>query len=419
MLYGRWRQVACEWSDQIALVDLDAGREWTFGGLDAFIENDRADEDGGVCFPRGNRAEFIFEVLRGWRFGRVVCPLELDQPPVEVSEVPEGCVHLKCTSATTGPRRMIAFNSEQLGADAANIVGTMGLRREWPNLGVISLAHSYGFSNLVLPLLLHGIPLYLANSAFPDVMRRAAGMLRQMTVPAVPALWRAWVEAGVLGREVKLAISAGAPLGLEIEREAFERCDVKIHNFYGASECGGIAYDRTLEPRRESECIGQAMENVRLEVDANGCLRVSSAAVGMTYWPQVDESLGRGFYQTGDLAEIREGIVFLRGRMSDLINVAGRKISPEVVERVIRSHEAVKGCVVFGIGDPHRGEQIVAGVVLRVQDAGTKVKEYVQERLPAWQTPRHWWLVEDLPVNERGKISRGELRKRYLDFLTK
>ena len=49
---------------------------------------------------------------------------------------------------------MVAFTAAQLMADAENIVTTMGLRPDWPNLGVLSLAHSYGFSNLVLPLLL-------------------------------------------------------------------------------------------------------------------------------------------------------------------------------------------------------------------------------------------------------------------------
>ena len=59
-------------------------------------------------------------------------------------------------------------------ADAENIVATMGLRPDWPNLGVISLAHSYGFSNLVLPLLLHGIPLILAGAPLPEIVLRAS-----------------------------------------------------------------------------------------------------------------------------------------------------------------------------------------------------------------------------------------------------
>src|SRR5437667_4084262 len=100
-------------------------------------------------------------------------------------------------------------------ADAENIVATMGLRRDWPNFGVISLAHSYGFSNLVTPLLLHGIPLVLSHSALPESLRQIAGLGGEgITLAGVPALWRIWHEARVIGPQIRLAISAGAPLPL-------------------------------------------------------------------------------------------------------------------------------------------------------------------------------------------------------------
>src|SRR5206468_4690574 len=147
---------------------------------------------------------------------------ETGQTPPPFVQVPAGCVHLKTTSATTGEPRFIAFTAGQLMADAENIVATMGLRREWPNLGVISLAHSYGFSNLVTPLLLHGIPLLLCDSPLPEAVRRAALSAEAITLPAVPALWRAWHEAGAIAANVRLAISAGAPLPLPLERSVFD-----------------------------------------------------------------------------------------------------------------------------------------------------------------------------------------------------
>ena len=105
--------------------------------------------------------------------------------------------------------RLIAFKAEQLMADVSHIVATMGLRADWPNLGIISLAHSYGFSNLVLPLLLHGIPLILAPSRLPESLRQASGQFDCLTLPAVPALWRVWRDAGVITPSIKLGISAG------------------------------------------------------------------------------------------------------------------------------------------------------------------------------------------------------------------
>jgi len=118
----------------------------------------------------------------------------------------------------------VAFAAEQLAADPENIVATMGLRPDWPNLGVISLAHSYGFSNLVLHSCCTGIPLFLGPSPLPEALRRAAAEAGgPITLAAVPALWRAWLEAGAIPPNVRLAISAGAPLPLDLERAVYAR----------------------------------------------------------------------------------------------------------------------------------------------------------------------------------------------------
>ena len=160
-----------------------------------------------------------------------LCPLEAGHKPLEIPKPPGHIVHLKMTSATTGAPRLVAFTAPQLMADAENIMATMGLRADWPNLGVISLAHSYGFSNLVLPLLLHGIPLILLDSALPEILRRTADAELGITLAAVPALWRAWHDAQAISANVRLAISAGAPLPLPLERSVFSRFNLKIHNF--------------------------------------------------------------------------------------------------------------------------------------------------------------------------------------------
>ncbi|HXJ76212.1 MAG TPA: hypothetical protein VNM37_25365, partial [Candidatus Dormibacteraeota bacterium] len=158
MLYERWQQIARERHAELALHDLATGERWTFAQLDAARPTRPLPADGLVC-PQGNRAAFILEVLQAWRTGRVLCPHEPAQPSPAPPPPPPGIVQLKTTSATTGSARLIAFTGPQLAADADQIVRTMGLRPDWPNLGAISLAHSYGYSNLVLPLLLHGIPL--------------------------------------------------------------------------------------------------------------------------------------------------------------------------------------------------------------------------------------------------------------------
>src|SRR5262249_26078651 len=146
-------------------------------------------------------------------------------------------------------------------------------------------AHSYGFSNLVLPLLLHGVPLILAGSGLPEVVRRGAAAASQVALAAVPALWSTWHEAGAIPANTGLAISAAAPLPLILERQIFEKYGLKVHNFYGSTECGGIAYDATTEPRKDETCAGLALKNVQLSIDEGGCLVVRSGAAGEIYWP--------------------------------------------------------------------------------------------------------------------------------------
>ena len=413
MLYERWRAIAVEHRNEIALRDFATGRRWTFAELQAAGEAWRVTDQPLVC-PQGHAPEFLFALLAAWRMGKIVCPLEAGQPAASAMSAPAGCVHLKTTSGTTGTARFIAFRPEQLAADAENIMATMHLRPDWPNLGVISLAHSYGFSNLVLPLLLHGIPLILVPAPLPEIVRRAAEGESALTLAAVPAMWRAWHEVGAIPPNVRLAISAGAPLPLQLEEAVFGASRLKIHNFYGSSECGGIAYDHTDAPRTDETCAGAPMKNVSLKVAEDGCLEVRSRAVAETYWPQPEASVAARCFHTSDLAEISDGQVFLRGRASDQINVAGRKVSPVTIERTLFKHPLVSECLVFGVPSraAERTEEIVAAVVSREREPA--LRQFALESLPAWQVPRHWWFVEALQTNARGKISRAEWRARWL-----
>ena len=414
LLYERWRQIAAAQRSELALVESGSGAKWTFGQL-ASAESG-GNDPGPVCFPQGVNAQFVLGVLRAWRLNRVVCPLEPAQILPAIGEPPAGIVHLKSTSASTGAARLVAFTAPQLAADVDNIVATMGLRPGWPNLGVISLAHSYGFSNLVLPLLLHGIPLILVETPLPETVRRTAAGWSALTLAAVPALWRAWHEANAIPPNVRLAISAGAPLPLALEETVFKTRGLKLHNFYGATECGGIAYDAGEQPRPDGALAGTPLQNVRLTQANDGCLEIHSPAVGETYWPTPAENLRAGVYRTSDLTELKGAEVYLRGRAGDLINVAGRKVSPETIECALAAHPAVNECLVFGApsADEQRVESIVACLATRAAVTDHELKQFLLEQLPGWQVPREFWFVDSLAANQRGKLSRVEWRARYL-----
>jgi long-chain acyl-CoA synthetase len=418
LLYDLWQNTVRAQPNALALRDLASGQDWTFSELHQSASAISLPPDPVIC-PEGLKPSFVFTLLAAWRSGRVVCPLDPGQAPPCLSHVPPGCVHLKLTSASTGSSRLIGFTASQLAADVENIVITMGLRPDWPNLAVISLAHSYGFSSLILPMVLHGIPLILCPTALPEVVNRSIRELGAITLPAVPALWRAWLEAGAIQSAIRLAISAGAPLPLPLELAIHQNHGLKVHNFYGASECGGIAYDATDIPRSDATCVGTPLRGVVVDRNHCGCLTVRSQAVGQTYWPDPNPALADGLFQSGDLAELHEGRIYLSGRAGDVLNVAGRKVPPETIEDAIRSHPDVNDCLVFGIpaGQADRGDWIVAVVAgINKASAAGALRAFLQTRLPAWQLPREWHFVDQLMPNQRGKLSRADWRRHFLQL---
>jgi acyl-CoA synthetase (AMP-forming)/AMP-acid ligase II len=415
MLYDRWRSIVQRFGSATALVDASTRQTWTFNQLSREAEKIRI--GNRIVFPQTNCPEFVLQVIRAWRDERVLCPLEPEQQTPALSfDLPKSIAHLKTTSATGGQPRLVAFAGTQLAADASNLVQTMGLRPDWPNLAVISLAHSYGFSNLVLPLLLHGVPLVLVGTALPEALKRAATDYPGVTLASVPALWKMWGQAHAIPSNVRLAISAGAPLPLPLEEEVWAHFGLKIHNFYGSSECGGIAYDATQQPRTNPACVGSAVAGVNVSLDARGCVTVRGAAVAHGYLPPDPERLGEGVFSTSDLGEFRNGLLYLKGRVGDLINVAGRKVAPEVIEQVLATHPAVRDVLAFGVPleDGHRGERIVGCIAAAPGTTVEDLRRFAGSRLPAWQIPRDWWFVPSIATNQRGKLSRAEWRARYL-----
>ena len=359
---------------------------------------------------------FLLSVLRAWRHGSLLIPLEPGQGPPSVPDPPAGTALLKQTSGTTGAARCICFTEEQLAADADAIVATMGLRPEIPNLGVISLAHSYGFSNLVLPLLLHGIPLFLVPSPLPAALAAALHSIHgiPLSLPAVPALWSTWLDAGVLNSNVMIALSAGAPLPLSLEEAVYTRHGLKLHNFLGASECGGIAYDTSPTPRTDASFAGHPLRGVSVSVTADGCLQVRGPSVGHGYWPEPDPRLLAGLYRSSDRVDLApDGGIRLRGRAGDVINVAGRKLQPETVETELLRHPSVRAALVLGLpSDSTRGDAVAAVVQVDGELSESELRDFLLHRLPAWQVPKLWHRVTDLEVNSRGKISRAAWRER-------
>ena len=328
---------------------------------------------------------------------------------------------LKLTSGTTAAPRAIRFGSEQLLADCDQICDTMGISGVDLNFGVIPISHSYGFSNLLTPLIARGVPLVVSQDRTPRAVLADIAKTDATVFPGMPLFYQAFCEMENIPPlpKLRVCISAGAPLPIATAKKFREKFALPIHSFYGASECGGICYDR--EAKNEIEgFVGAPMKDVDLEmIDPNAQssqARVRSAAVGDGYFPDADEEkLGNGIFVPDDLLA-RHGSGFkIVGRVSDVINVAGKKVNPAEIEERLLHFPGVRQAVAFGrpAGAGLRNEEVAACVVANVDLRENELMEFCRTALSAWQVPKRIFIVESIPTTERGKISRRELAKRF------
>lgn len=324
---------------------------------------------------------------------------------------------LKLTSGTTNAPRAVRFRASQLLADCENICESMGLTELDVNYGVIPLSHSYGFSNLITPLLVRGVKLVVSRDRMPRAVLDGLATTGATVFPATPIFFQKLGELENAPKlpALRLCISAGAPLTRQTATNFRAKYGLQIHSFYGSSECGGIAYDRTEAEMSDDGFVGTPMNGVKVMYgsDVVAPIEVRSAAVGDGYFPvEEPKVLGGGRFIPADLIQRTENGLFLVGRTSDVINVAGRKLNPCDVEARLAEFPGVKQAVVFGVQSPLRGEEpiaCIAGENLARED----LMRFCQEKLSAWQMPRDVWLVGEIPTNERGKISRRVLAEHY------
>ena len=335
-----------------------------------------------------------------------------DQPPTL----------FKLTSGTTATPRLVRFRSEQLLADCNQICDTMGISDVDLNFGVIPISHSYGFSNLLTPLIVRGVPMVVSNDRTPRAILVDLARTGATVFPGMPVFYQAFCEMDDIPAvpKLRLCISAGAPLSATVAKNFFEKFKQPIHSFYGASECGGICYDRD-GTTFEDGFVGEPMKDVDVEivdpVATSSQIRVRSAAVGDGYFPETDEEkLSGGLFVPDDLLEQSGSGFKIVGRISDVINVAGKKVNPAEVEAHLLRFGGVRQAVVFGrpaaVG-ALRNEEVAACVVASPHIRESALLRFCRTALSAWQVPKQIFIMDAIPTNERGKISRQDMARRF------
>ena len=334
-----------------------------------------------------------------------------------------GAAVLKLTSGTSGRLKATFTTEAQALADARHIIEGMGIAPDDVQIGAIPLSHAYGIGNLVLPLLMQGTALVLRNSFVPQQLADDARMFGARVLCGVPFMFDRFVTHPLScgwPATLRWLISAGAPLDTRTQMQFARAFDIKIHSFYGTSETGGISFDATDALTAEATVgsplpgVSVTLRPVESDSDLEGRVHVESAAVATGYAEggAATEAFGGGFL-TEDLGHFNPvGQLVLTGRMSGFINVAGLKVQPDEVERVLRAMPGVADALVVGMDDRDRGEQLVACIVPEATPPTLfDVRRHCARWLAPHKVPRRLIVLDALPRTERGKPDRGELRR--------
>lgn len=333
--------------------------------------------------------------------------------------LPSEVAAVKLTSGSTGTARGVVMTEAQLLSDEAALARTMGIGVDDRLLCTLPLSHSYGFTTFALAALVRGVSLVLPADQGPFAPLSAARELGATVFPTVPTYLQALLRMSqppAWPASIRLVISAGAVLPAQTAAEFRQAFGLPVHVFYGSSECGGICYDRD-GGAAERGTVGAPVDGVEIELassadDHAGLVTVRSAAAGTSYWPQPDERLQDGRFETMDLAAWQDGELRLKGRADFVINLHGKKVDPSEVERVIAEMPGVDEAVVLAVAAPDGGDIVRAVVATTSGDLTyARVAAWCRDRLAQHKVPRSIILVDEIPRTNRGKIDRMALVK--------
>jgi acyl-CoA synthetase (AMP-forming)/AMP-acid ligase II len=392
-------------------VGLAAGNGASF--LAAFVSLRRAGCAVVLLDPRAPEADSL-RTAAGLGAGAVLfCGEAFSVKPVPARDAvayPADCAVVKVTSGSTGSPRGVAASADALLADESALFRSMGLRDDERILAAIPMNHSYGLSSAALPALARGSLLVLPELPGPLSAVAAAHAAGATFFPTVPAYLRAIVEMSQPPRwpdSLRLFVSAGEPLAPSSAARFRELYGRPVHAFYGASECGGICYDRE-GGAAERGSVGTPVDGVRVELEA-GVVLVRSPAVGSGYLPTPQPSLGGGSFRSNDVARWQDGELRLQGRADATINVKGKKVEPSEIERVVAALPGVEEVVALGL---RRGESQHVGVVIACRSRRLTywdVQNHCRLHLAEHKLPRSIVFVDEIPRTSRGKPDRTAL----------
>jgi acyl-coenzyme A synthetase/AMP-(fatty) acid ligase len=352
-------------------------------------------------------------------------PLTASPPKGFSNEQKICCVAL--SSGTTGRPKAISLTIKAFQQWVVNYYSTLGLGAWERMLLLIGLTSSWGFS-LAAHALFAGRTLVFANNARESLHMIAVYGVDAMAATSVQLreLVREQAREPVPSTSLRTVLTGGGLLSRSMTSEARARLCSSIVNLYGSTEAGGTAFATTDQLGGIEGATGFVAPWAQVEVvdtsgnalpaGTNGVLRIRATCQGAPYPPEQaanDQSFRDGWFYPGDLGRITpDGLMILTGRSSEVINVGGLKLAPEVIEDILRTHPAVTDVVAFGEMGESGIEEISVALVTNRSVSDSHLIDWCAERgFPLTRI----FIVDSLPRTSSGKIHRDLLKRQLLE----
>ena len=229
--------------------------------------------------------------------------------------------------------------------------------------------------------------------------------------------------------DMRLMVSGSAALPASVHEQWTALTGQKLLERYGMTEIG-MALSNPFHGERRPGAVGQPLPlvEVRLKSETGelvtnegepGEIQVRGPGVFDEYWnrPEVTaESFDDGWFLTGDMAVIETGYYRIMGRLSvDIIKSGGYKLSALEIEATLLQHPEIRECAVIGIPDDTWGEAVAVAAVLSDQSELDleKLRSWCRDKLSAYKIPKHLLVVENLPRNAMGKVTKQPIKKLF------
>jgi len=332
------------------------------------------------------------------------------------------------TSGSTGRPKRVPLSHANLSISSRNVAGTYDLSPSDVSLCVMPLFHVHGLVASTLATLATGgtvvVPAKFSPLSFWRIARDT-GATWYSAVPTIHQLLLARAEKGSRpagSEKLRFIRSCSAALPPPVMHGLEEAFGAPVLEAYGMTEAAHQMASNPLPPRdRKPGSVGPGT-NVGISIrDGNGnvlpagergevCISGPNVVKGYENNPEANATAFFGeWFRTGDQGMLDEqGYLSLTGRLKEMINRGGEKISPREIDEVLLGHPAIAEAVAFGQSHPTWGEEVAAAVTLK---EGASAKEadilaFCKERMADFKRPKQIFITEAIPRTATGKIQR-------------